>query len=663
MAYLKNDRYLACLVTFGLCTLLPTADVEAASVFKEYITAAYSIELMIGILIVFSGFLIVTIRKNRAVENNLKSTNKEMNELRAQLSAADEKLQSQCLALALQQENLRASEERYRLLAEGSNDGLWDWDIEKNTRILSSGGLQILGCDGTEIEFGLEAWQKLIHPEDIDYVMEMLQNYLTGKTPVCCLEYRIKMKTGDYKWIRDSGKAAFNQDGKPVRMAGWHTDITELRAQEQKIERMAYYDSLTNLPNRKLLAERFNQQLIEAGTENAISAILIIDIDNFKRINDTIGYTFGDRLLVEIGNKFIALAGQQHIVAKLGGDEFIVLLTEVGGRSLAREHAEKIMQLFESPFVINNNSFHISASIGIALCPDDGTDVDELLKNADTAMNKVKESGKRSYRFFESTMNDAVVEKINLDRYLRAAIANHEFILYYQPQINILTGKMTGFEALIRWLSPEYGMISPLKFISLAEESGLILPIGEWVLRTACLFNKNLQDKGCGTFYVSVNISVVQLIQDNFINMVVDILQETGLSPTFLELEITETVLMDSFESNVQKLETLKAMGIKISLDDFGKGYSSLNYLKQLPITTLKIDKSFIDDITSDNVNAAITSSIIMLAHEMGLKVIAEGVETQEQFNHLNVNNCDMIQGYLISKPIPGEEIDRLFNQ
>ncbi|HEY3424651.1 MAG TPA: EAL domain-containing protein [Negativicutes bacterium] len=499
------------------------------SVFEEYITSAHSVELMIGILIVFSGFLLVSIRKNRAIENSLKSTNKEMSEL-------------------------RVSEERYRLVAESSNAGLWK-------------------------------------------------------------------------------------------------------------ERMAYYDSLTNLPNRKLLAEKFNQQLIEAGTEDAIGAILIIDIDNFKRINDTIGYNFGDRLLIEIGNKFIAMDDQQHMVAKLGGDEFIVLLTEVGSRSLVSKHAEKIMQIFESPFVINNNSFHISASIGIALCPDDGTDVDELLKNADTAMNKVKESGKRSYRFFDSTMNDAVVEKINLDRYLRAAIANHEFLLYYQPQINILTGKMTGFEALIRWLSPEYGMISPIKFISLAEESGLILPIGEWVLRTACLFNKNLQDKGCGTFYVSVNISVVQLIQENFISMVIDILQETGLSPTLLELEITETVLMDSFESNVQKLETLKAMGIKISLDDFGKGYSSLNYLKQLPITTLKIDKSFIDDITSDNVNAAITSSIIMLAHEMGLKVIAEGVETQEQFNHLNDKNCDMIQGYLISKPVPGEEIDRLFNQ
>lgn len=433
--------------------------------------------------------------------------------------------------------------------------------------------------------------------------------------------------------------------------------LVQHRRDEERIERLAYFDPLTHLPNRTHLINHLEKELTDAIKGGTGGALIFIDIDNFKNINDTFGHTYGDELLVKVAERIVGITDQQHTVARIGGDEFTVLYTRAEDVHEIAGYAAGLIREFEKPLRVFGNEFHITSSIGVALYPDNGSSIDELLKCADMAMYRVKELGKKNYMFYNETMNDAVVRKMTLENNIRNALSNDEFVLHYQPQLNLMTGKITGFEALVRWNSPEHGLVNPGDFISTAEETGLIVPLGEWVLRTACRFNRELHRRGFGQTYISVNISAIQLMNDSFIESVRRILEETGLPAQYLEMEITESVLMESFDSSIRTLEYLRNMGIKVSLDDFGKGYSSLNYLKLLPISTLKIDKSFIDDISSTGKSRTLTGSIVLLAHKMGLKVIAEGVETQEQVNYLCEHGCDMIQGYIIGKPVPDTEV------
>lgn len=424
----------------------------------------------------------------------------------------------------------------------------------------------------------------------------------------------------------------------------------ELEEYEQRLHHLAYHDQLTGLCNRRSLNERLAALMSEK--KDLRCALLFIDIDNFKYVNDTLGHTFGDQLLVKASERFLQFQESNCSVFKLGGDEFIVLMESFKGIEEIERLAVKILQEFKAHFEIGKNSLFITVSIGISVYPDHGASMDELLKNADIAVYKAKETGRNRIVVYNEPMNEAVTERMYIEKYLRTALENNEFELHYQPQLDINANKISGFEALIRWRNSEWGFISPQKFIGIAEDTHLIVPIGEWVFKNACSFLKRLHQEGHTELNISINISMLQLLQEDFVDMVMETLASMKLNPKQIELEITESILMESYETIAGKLKLLRERGVKIALDDFGKGYSSLNYLKQLPITTLKIDKSFIDTIQEDEKNKSLTNLIVKIGKSMDLCVIAEGVETQEQMDYLVKHKCNKIQGYLFSKPI-----------
>ncbi len=429
-----------------------------------------------------------------------------------------------------------------------------------------------------------------------------------------------------------------------------------------ELEHQAYYDPITGAQNRLALINRMNK-LITSEDSGKI-ALIIVDIDNFKYINDTMGHSFGDQLLVMVSARLESLAEGRYTIFRLSGDEFVILLEAFKEEAEVEMLAVKLLKSFKSRFDISSSSMFITISMGVSLYPEHGDTMDELLKNADIALYKAKGTGRNRIVFYKKPMNEEVSERVSIEKHLRTAMDNNEFELHYQPQLDISTKKVSGFEALLRWKSPELGQVSPLKFISIAEDTHLIIPIGEWVMRNACIYIKSLHQKGYEELSVSVNISMLQLLQDDFVDNVIEILEYSKLDPRYLELEITESILMESYEAIAGKLKLLKERGIKLALDDFGKGYSSLNYLRQLPISTLKIDKSFIDTIGSAGKHKSMTNLMVKIGRTMGMCVVAEGVETQEQLDYLVKYKCDKIQGYLFGRPIPGGEvIDTLIEQ
>ena len=434
----------------------------------------------------------------------------------------------------------------------------------------------------------------------------------------------------------------------------------KLKLYEKELVYQAYHDQLTGLLNRRALMSSLDSLAGRKVTEKV--ALLIIDIDHFKYINDTMGHSFGDKLLIEVSKRLQELVGVGNTIYRLSGDEFVVLLEEYEKGTDVEKLAVMLLKGCEARFHIQSSSMFISMSIGVSLFPEHGENLDELLKNADIAVYKAKETGRNRIVFFNKPMNDALSERVLLEKHLRTALDNSEFILHYQPQLDLETNKVSGLEALIRWESPELGFISPLKFVSVAEDTHLIIPIGEWVLRKACLFLKNLHQQGYDELSISVNISMLQLLQEDFVDKVMLILEDTKLNPGHLELEITESILMESYEAIGGKLKLLQGKGIRIALDDFGKGYSSLNYLKQLPINTLKIDKTFIDTILSGDRDKSLADLIVRIGRTMGMSVVAEGVETHEQVVYLMKHKCNRIQGYLFSKPIPEERVIDIVN-
>jgi diguanylate cyclase (GGDEF)-like protein len=428
----------------------------------------------------------------------------------------------------------------------------------------------------------------------------------------------------------------------------------KLEEYSTKLSHLAYHDALTGLYNRLYLYEKLDVEL--STTSNA--AILFIDLDNFKFVNDAFGHVVGDELLKAIGSRLLKLSDENNMLIRLGGDEFVFYCKDIHSSLTAESFAQKIINTFEEQFKINNNSLIVTISIGIALFPENGESIEVLLSHADMAMYNVKDNGKNGYYFFNSILKDELLLRVNIENNFKYAITKNEFILYYQPQINIFSNEIDGFEALIRWKNPELGMISPTKFISIAEETGFILTLGEWILRSACIFIKDLNQRKGTEFKISVNISIIQLLQDDFVSIVKEILADTSLDPELLELELTESVIMDSSEVVVCKIKDLRSLGIRIALDDFGTGYSSLSYLRNIPITTLKIDKLFIDDISKES-NTTVTDTIIELGHKMNLSIVAEGVETKEQLSYLKRNGCDRIQGYLFYKPLSPTDLEK----
>lgn len=628
----------------------------------------FFIYLCLGLLIssmLFIAILLFYIRKIKNMKKELESNHEELTELYEELAKNDDELRVQYDELSSTQNFLTSSEERYRLVLESTNDAIWDVDVKTYTVFFSDKWYELLGYKEEDFNGYLITWRKYAHPDDLPKIVKILRDNISGKTSFLKCEFRIKTAQGDYKWIRTRGKTLFNSQGEAYRIIGSHMDITELKDYEAELEYIAYHDSLTGLYNRLYMYETIGTRLkkIEENTSRKIvDAMLFMDIDNLKFINDTLGHSFGDKFILEIAMRLLSLTNNNCELFRLNGDEFIFYIKNVSGKEEIESFASKVIDCFNQTLSIDGHVISASVSIGISLYPIDGKDVDTLLRFADMAMYKVKQKGKNGYCFFNTLIKEEIQARVNIERHLKKALDNDEFILHYQPQIDVETKNIIGFESLVRWLSPDMGLVPPLKFIHIAEETGFIVPLGEWILRTSCQFCKNINRERNTNYKISVNISVMQLLQDNFNDMVERALKDTGLSANLLELEITESIIMESPELIVGKLKQLRQKGISVALDDFGTGYSSLAYLKNIPITTLKIDKLFIDDISSDDSNTTLTDSIISLGHKIGLTIVAEGVETTDQLKYLENNKCDMIQGYLFSKPLPPEDISKLLN-
>jgi diguanylate cyclase (GGDEF)-like protein len=429
-------------------------------------------------------------------------------------------------------------------------------------------------------------------------------------------------------------------------------NFENLSTAKHELETIAYQDSLTGLSNRDMFIERLNDLIIGASHNNKKIAVMFIDLDRFKIINDTLGHDVGDLLLISVTYRLTKAYQKKENVFRIGGDEFIIILEDADNESKIASTAERILSEMQEPFILSGQEFIVTASIGISAFPESGKDFSTLLKNADIAMYRAKEQGKNTYEFYKEKMDIKIQENLIIEKNLRRAIDRNEFLLFYQPQINLYSGEITGAEALIRWNNPELGLVSPVKFIPLAEETGLITQIGEWVLREACRQNKAWQDEGLKPIKISVNLSGKQFDQKELAGKVNSILIETGLSPNWLELEITESIIIKNVDYTVKMLQEFKDMGVKVSLDDFGTGFSSLSYLKNFKIDTLKIDSTFVQDINNEGSGTDIINTIILLAKNLSMKIVAEGVETRNQLEFLKVRGCDEIQGYIYSKPL-----------
>lgn len=440
-------------------------------------------------------------------------------------------------------------------------------------------------------------------------------------------------------------------------------DLSERKKMDMRIRHMAYYDDMTGLPNRRMFREQLKNVMEEACKEDTGVAVLYLDIDRFKLVNDSLGHDYGDMLLLQVAERFTRCVGDKDFIARTGGDEFAIYYFGLNHEDDVVPMTEAVSQSLEKPFVFGDIQIHISASIGIFLVNGNQVDnADNVMKYADIALSSAKEKGKNNYQIFNEDMKSISFNKLTMEAELRRAIINKEFILYFQPQLDIGSGTIIGMEALIRWRHPSKGMISPIEFISIAEETGLIVPIGDWVLEEACRQNKQWQMQGFPPIPVSVNLSIRQFMQPNLKEKIQDILDKTQLDPQFLELEITESMTMD-IEFATKTLQELKGLGVHISIDDFGTGYSSLYLLKKFPIDKLKIDRSFVRDIMDDPNDAAIVATIISMTRHLNLKVIAEGVENEEQIRFLHKNRCHQVQGYWFSPPVSADEIQKLVIQ
>jgi diguanylate cyclase (GGDEF)-like protein/PAS domain S-box-containing protein len=550
---------------------------------------------------------------------------------------------------------LRVAEEQYRTIFEENSIGICNSTADGRFLSVNPAFARMFGYDSPEEMLArvLNARQLYVDAKHRREIGRQLREQ--GKCED--REFQGYRKDGSTIWIRASVRAVHNADGSFLYYVGAAENITEHKCLEERVQFLAYYDALTGLPNRTLLQDRLTKALASARRRKDKVALLFLDLDGFKTVNDSLGHSVGDIVLKEVAERLKKWAREQDTVARVGGDEFLVVLTAIKDISDAAVAAERLMDAITAEFVVQGHFLGISCSIGISIFAEHGRDGETLIKNADAAMYCAKESGRNNFRFFTKDMNAQAVERLTLENSLRLALGRGELFLVYQPQMEIATGRITGLEALLRWQHPELGLVPPDNFIRIAENSGLIMPIGEWVLRTACSQARKWQDEGLLAVPVAVNVSAVQFRQAGFCELIRRVLHETGLAPQYLELELTESLLLSNADVMFSVLQELKAMGLKLAIDDFGTGYSSLSYLKQFPVGKLKIDRSFIRDIAVNPDDAAITTAITSLAKSLNLKVIAEGVEDEAQMTFLRAHQCDEIQGYYFSKPLAVDKV------
>ena len=550
--------------------------------------------------------------------------------------------------------------------------GHWDWDVVSDMVQRSDEVCRILGRTPHEMSSTKAgAFTSLIHPEDLPIVEDALYAALYRRQPFS-LDFRIVRPDGTMRIVHEQAEVIYDAAGRPSRMQGTTQDVTERKQAEEQIQQLALYDSLTGLPNRNLFKEQLTRAVARAKRAGELVVMLSLDLDRFKRINDTLGHEVGDLLLIETAARLTSSLRQSdcvtrrdadaanHCVARQGGDEFSVLLSNLSQAQGAAKVAQRILDVLSEPFHLGDNEIVIGASIGIAVYPLDGADCESLLKNADAAKTYAKAHGRNSYEYYDQNMNASAVKKLTLEAGLHRALERDEFSLLYQPKIDVETRSIVGVEALIRWRHPELGLVSPADFIPVAEETGLIIPIGEWVLRTACAQIRAWCDAGVESVPIAINLSATQFHQQNICEVVTTSLRECGVPAHMLELEITESAAMQNAEATSATLHRLKAIGVRIAIDDFGTGYSSLSYLKRFPLDSLKIDRSFVTELPGNQDDASIAQAVITMGHALRLKIVAEGVETEAQLDFLAANACDEMQGYYFARPLSAEACTQL---
>ncbi len=466
----------------------------------------------------------------------------------------------------------------------------------------------------------------------------------------------IRRKSGDHIWISENARTVFDEAGNLLFYEGTVENVTESKLNQEKLEHLANHDPVTSLPNRLLMNDRLRQMMLNAQRNHSIVAVALVDLDHFKLINDTFGHNRGDQLLQTMAHRMLACVRESDTVVRLGGDEFVLLLSGIGRGEAISQATQRVLHAIASPSRIEGRELSVSCSMGVSIFPRDGRDVQTLLRNADTAMYKAKEFGRNNFQFYSPEMNAVIAERLEMQSVLRNAVENKQFALLYQPKVDLVSGRISGMEALLRIKDDSGALVLPHNFIRQAEESGLIVPIGEWVMHEACKFNKSLQERGLPVMRVAINLSARQLTRYDLVRAVEQALGDTGLSAECMELELTESMVMHDPEGVIATLGQLRALGVELSIDDFGTGYSSLSYLKRFPVTNLKIDQSFVRELGQDDNAAAIVRAIISLGHSLDMKVVAEGVETERQMSFLLGNRCDAMQGYLFSRPLAAEE-------
>lgn len=555
---------------------------------------------------------------------------------------------------------LRLSEARLVRAQKIASIGSWEWNVQTGEIYWSDELFRIFGLNPGDHQLIEMNWVfGLVNPADLPAFKKALFAAAQSGQDFN-LVYRVISRPGSEIVVNCHGEVECDEAGQTRLVSGTTLDITARTRAESEIEQLINYDTLTGLPNRSLLHDRLKRAIAQAARDDLLVGVLFLDLDRFKKINDTLGHSAGDILLKTVAKRLAACVRESDTLARLGSDEFVALLLGSNSVEGITTVAKKILMLISEPIYIEGQEIYTSGSIGIAVYPMDGDDSHTLLKHADLAMYQAKELERNNFQFFSREMNIKVVERMMLENSMRKALDREEFFLVYQPQVDARSGQITGMEALLRWQHPDLGLLAPDKFIYLAEETGFIIPIGEWVLQSACRQNKAWQDQGLPAVRVAVNLSAKQFGQYHLDEMVSATLMETGLKPEWLELEITESAIMKNADQNASILRKLKRMGISLAIDDFGTGYSSLSYLKHFPISRLKIDRSFVKDITTNPDDAAIAEIIIAMAQTLKLSVIAEGVETRAQMELLSFNNCIEMQGYLFSRPVPAEQFAEL---
>ncbi|MDH4327831.1 MAG: EAL domain-containing protein [Nitrospira sp.] len=566
---------------------------------------------------------------------------------------------------------LLRSEARLGLAQRIAKIGNWEWHPSTGRFTASPELCRLMGISQQDFGGTKKAFLQIVHEEDRDRVGQTLNAIVDERKP-CDIDHRILLPNGEDFTVNLQAEAVFDDQLRAVTIVGTAKDISERKRSEREIHRLAYYDSLTGLPNRVLFKDRLTQALAHARRYQSTLAVLFLDLDRFKVINDTLGHNVGDLLLKQVADRLTDSVRhsdsigrsiekeETHELARLGGDEFTALLTNIRDPQDAGAVARRIFEALARPFLIDGHEISVTASVGIAIFPTDGDSVDLLLKNSDIAMYHAKDQGRNNFQFYSGTMNALAAERLEMENDLRKALERHEFIVYYQPQVDIRTNRIMGAEALVRWCHPHRGMLLPAEFLPVAIETGMIRKLDQEVLFVACRQNKAWQDAGHTPIRVSVNVSNSFFHGASLTSAVARALQKTHLGPDYLELELTESITMRQVETSITMLQELRAMGVRLSIDDFGTGYSSLSHLQRFPLNMLKIDQSFVLDVTRNTANASITRAIISLAHSMGLSVLAEGVETDEQLAILREQGCDEAQGHFFGRPMPGDQLAQL---